>query len=118
MPLTAESTISIIGDMPGLLIFLAPKYIEDRNTVKMTAFILMERSFTEKKQFFRIINAPVARTIPTIQGFSPRKAACTYGFISTVFNNSMMSRIMINAGRTTANVAITEPGRPARELPT
>ena len=69
------------------------------------------------KQLFPIMNRPVARMMPMTQGFSPRRTAWTSLFFRTAFRTTMTSRMMTNAGSTTAVVASNAPQNPAWLLP-
>ena len=69
-------------------------------------------------QFRTIRYAPVASTIPTTQGYSPRRTAWASGYLSSFRSRVMTSRMMTNDGSTTALVAISAPGSPACERPT
>ena len=113
IPATAERQISRIGEIPPLLIFREPKYTTPRTSVRSSG---RRRSAPPSMTmpFFRIINRPVARMMPIIQGLIPRSTACTKAFFNAVFKTAVTSRMMRNDGSTTASVATTDPATATR----
>ena len=70
------------------------------------------------KQVFENHPASVASIIPIILGLIPRRATWTYLFLITLGRTAVTANIIKNEGRTTANVAIIAPIKPACEVPT
>ena len=81
IPVNADMPINPMGEIPFFrnlsFSFFEPKYKAARKVVMSNADIFTDCSCCVRKHCWIIMKTPVARIIPMIQGFIPRRAACT-----------------------------------------
>ena len=76
-PAKADIPINPIGEIPFFRTFLEPKYTVPRTIVIIIAVVSNESAPGLPTLCCKIIKTPVARMIPMMHGFNPRRTACT-----------------------------------------